>query len=120
MKFLVGIFGVPFTFQFVHQISIAYTPTLVLTFDNSFYLFFFLTTCGRMMVQNSKICISFNLISSISKNSKMRKLTALGYPATFQHRFRIHGVAPGTVRTVIRVSAEILLRPQPREVVSVG
>lgn len=44
----------------------------------------------------------------------------MGYPATFQHRFRIHGVAPGTVRTVIRVSAEILLRPQPREVVSVG
>lgn len=44
MKFLVGIFGVPFTFQFVHQISIAYTPTLVLTFDNSFffYLFFFI------------------------------------------------------------------------------
>lgn len=73
-----------------------------------------------MMVPNSKICISFNLISSTSKNSKMRKLTALGYPATFQHRFRIHGVAPGTVRTVIRVSAEILLRPQPREVVSVG
>lgn len=36
MKFLVGIFGVPFTFQFVHQISIAYTPTL-LNFDNSFF-----------------------------------------------------------------------------------
>lgn len=36
MNFLVGIFGVPFTFQFVHQISIAYTPTL-LNFDNSFF-----------------------------------------------------------------------------------
>lgn len=36
MKFLVGIFGVPFTFQFVHQISIAYTPSL-LNFDNSFF-----------------------------------------------------------------------------------
>lgn len=36
IKFLVGIFGVPFTFQFVHQISIAYTPTL-LNFDNSFF-----------------------------------------------------------------------------------
>lgn len=37
MNFLVGIFGVPFTLQFVHQISIAYTPTLVVTFDNSFF-----------------------------------------------------------------------------------
>lgn len=41
MNFLVAIFGVPFTFQFVHQISIAYTPTLVVTFDNSFFLIFF-------------------------------------------------------------------------------
>lgn len=41
MNFLVGIFGVPFTLQFVHQISIAYTPTLVVTFDNSFFLIYF-------------------------------------------------------------------------------
>lgn len=50
----------------------------------------------------------------------MRKLTALSYPAALQRRFRIHGEAPRTVRTVVRVSAKILLRPQPREVVSVG
>lgn len=49
MKFLVGIFGVPFTFQFVHQISIAYTPTL-LNFDNSFFfiivIFFYFLPLG--------------------------------------------------------------------------
>lgn len=41
MNFLVGIFGVPFTLQFVHQISIAYTPTMVVTFENSFFLNYF-------------------------------------------------------------------------------